>query len=246
VRWFYIALERFIAPLSTKLIFVSESNREEARALGIGTPSQYELIRSGVPIAAIKSAGQSANRSVLRKELGIPTEAPLVTTIGPFKPQKNLPDFIRAAAEIHRANPAVHFLIVGDGALRPALEKHVRDAGLENHLHMPGWRRDAAAILAVSDVFAMTSLWEGLPRSLVEAQILAVPSVCYDTDGVRDVLSKGGGTIVPQGAVSQLAQAVIAAIKTGPSRTSAAIGIEFDIDQMVRQQETLYKSLLAL
>src|SRR5207237_1360767 len=136
------------------------------------------------------------------KELAIPEAALLVTTIGPFKPQKNLVDFISLAKEISDLAPGVYFLVIGDGEERPAYER-IRDRlGLQKKLLMPGWRKDAENLLAASDVFAMTSLWEGLPRSLVEAMSLGLAVACYETDGVTDLVQDGeNGFLFKQGEI---------------------------------------------
>jgi glycosyltransferase involved in cell wall biosynthesis len=250
VFWMYVWLERWAATRSTALVFVSKSNMETARQLKIGDPRRYHLIRSGIPIEAIRQKATAANRDAVRRELGIPSNAPLVTTIGPFKPQKNLTDFIRAARLIHEEIPNAHFLLVGDGSLRPDLEHLIRQLGLDDVFHLPGWRQDIADVLAATTVFGLTSLWEGLPRSMLEAMVAGVPAICYDTDGVRDLLGQGGGVLIPQGKVETFAREMVALLQDPTKREKFAraakdlIGRDFDIDDMVRRQETLYGDLL--
>ena len=113
-----------------------------------------------------------------------------------------------------------------------------------------GWRRDGAQWLAASDVFALTSLWEGLPRALVEALRTGLPAVCYATDGVVDVLRDGeNGFLVPAGDVDAFAARLVSLLEGADLRrrlgaaAAASIGPEFDIDAMVRAQEKLYDSL---
>ncbi len=249
-RRFFIAVEKLTARFSTRLIFVSKSNMEEARRLRIGTPGKYQLIRSGVPLSKIVAEGKGIDRPTFLKEHGVPATARVVTTIGAFKPQKNLGDFIEMAKIISGELPDIYFFIIGDGGLRPKFERQVVDMGLKGRLFMPGWRRDATRFLAVSDIFVMTSLWEGLPRSLVEAMALGIPPVCYETDGVLDLLEAREGTMVPRGHVNQLTELVSDLLNNKEKRRHVSslvkgrIGMEFDIDHMVRQQEDLYASLL--
>ena len=108
-----------------------------------------------------------------------------------------------------------------------------------------------AELLAASDVFVLTSLWEGLPRALVEAMKSGVPPVCYATDGVKDLVRSGeNGILVPQRDAAALAQRVRDLLDDDALRrrlgaaAAASIGPEFDIDGMVRRQEELYQRLL--
>jgi glycosyltransferase involved in cell wall biosynthesis len=95
----------------------------------------------------------------------------------------------------------------------------------------------------------MTSLWEGLPRALVEALALEKPSVCYDTDGVRDILGAEDGSLVSRHDTSRLAEKVVSLLSNNAlyakvaSQSAQRIGRDFDIDEMVIQQERLYDSL---
>ena len=111
---------------------------------------------------------------------------------------------------------------VGVGLRDPAAGRNISQiiaSNLSHRLSLPGWRRDAAEILAVSDVFVLTSLWEGLPRALVEAMKSGLPCVCYATDGVRDVIIDGlNGFLVPQGNVSALAERVSSLLRDPAGR----------------------------
>ncbi|MBV9079688.1 MAG: glycosyltransferase, partial [Elusimicrobia bacterium] len=189
-RSVFTALERLTARWSTALIFVSKSNQQTAAELRIGRPERYHLIRSGIPLESLRRTRLTARREDVLRELGIPADAAVITTISAFKPQKNLTDFLELGRRLAEKNSRVHLLLLGDGEQRAELEEHAKRIGLDAHVHMPGWRRDAAAILAASNAFVLTSLWEGLPRALVEAMTLGVPSVCYETDGVRDLLNE--------------------------------------------------------
>lgn len=250
-RRLYVALEKWTARMADALVFVSQANQDQARRLGIGRRDRHRLIRSGVDLAKLAALRGKADRTAVRASLGLPADARLVTTLSAFKPQKNLSDFIRMAKRVAEAAPNASFVLIGDGEQRPELEKAVRDSGLGRRVAMPGWRRDAAEILAASDVFVLTSLWEGLPRALVEAAALGIPSLCYDTDGVRDLLSAGAGEIVPQGDVAALADGVARLVNDAvlaqamADGQSARIGPEFDIHGMVRSQEGLYRELSA-
>jgi len=250
MRWLFITLERMTARISKKLIFVSEANLEQAKKLKIGKPGQYELIRSGISLKVFKSGEPPSDIPNLRRELGIPAGCPIILTVGPFKPQKNLFQFLELAGQISKQFPLAHFAMVGDGALRKRLEERIGEMNLSDKVHLPGWRKDILRILSISKVFILTSLWEGLPRALVEAMATGIPAVCFETDGVKDLLSKGGGTMVRQGDIQAAARAVIRLLsnpsdwREASNQAKEIITDEFDIEQMVKQQEKLYGELI--
>jgi glycosyltransferase involved in cell wall biosynthesis len=249
VRNFYILLEKLCARLSDALVFVSRSNMETARAAGIGDPARYRLIRSGVKLSGYPA---KADRNALRASLGLSPDDAVVISVGNAKPQKNPGDFIEAAARLAPSRPQAKFVFVGGGEELENLRAAARARGLERSCLFTGWREDTPQLLAASDVFVLTSLWEGLPRALVEALRTGLPAVCYATDGVTDILKEGvNGFPVPQGDLGVFCAALARLLDDGALRAKLAAGAaatdlaEFDIDYMVRQQEELYSSLLA-
>ena len=138
----------------------------------------------------------------------------------------------------------------GGGEELPKFKAMAKDLGIEKKCLLPGWRADSAEILAVSDIYAMTSLWEGLPRSLVEAFASGLPAVCYRADGVTDILKDGvNGYSMEKKDISSYIEKLGKLIDDVSLRKKLAEGAkdtelsEFDIDFMVLQQEKLYLGL---
>ena len=245
-KWIYVLAERLAGTLSTALVFVSRENEFYAKGYGLGNPEDYVLIRSGIKLGDFPARCDAVEK---KKSLGLKPEARLVLSVGNFKPQKNPEDFLAAARIVAQSQPDAAFVFVGDGPMRGKLEAGAGE--LAPRFLLPGWRRDVAELLAASDVFVLTSLWEGLPRALVEAMKSGVVPVCYATDGVKDLIRSGeNGILVPQRDAAALAQRVKdllvddALRKKMGAAAAAAIGPEFDIDGMVRRQEELYSRLL--
>ncbi len=246
VKSFYVWAERLCCALSDEIVFVSKSNQDYARRHRLGRPERYRLIRSGIKLPAFPAPVPDKERK--KASLGLGMHKPLVLSIGNLKPQKNPGDFLSMAQRVCAKLPETSFLFVGDGPLRQRLEYRVIAEGMSNRVAMPGWRRDTAELLAVAEVFVMTSLWEGLPRALVEAMKSGLPCVCYATDGISDILKDGvNGFLVPQGNLTLLTQRVLELLRDPELRRRLgraamdSIGEEFDIDLMVRAQERLYQ-----
>jgi glycosyltransferase involved in cell wall biosynthesis len=249
VRAAFIFSEWLTAKITDRLIVVADEDRRRGLSLKIGDPRRYILIRSGIDLSKFKE--HAVDRDAEKKALGIPAGAMVVTTVGPFKPQKNLADFIRVAALVKKEVPDSRFLVVGDGEQRQILEALIEENNLKDTVTLLGWRRDCADILSVSNVFAMTSLWEGLPRSILEAMSTALPVVANAVDGVREIIKDGEtGYRVEPFALEKMAGHIIGLLRN-PSLAKAmgekgrnSIDRQFDITYMVRQQETLYLELV--
>lgn len=249
VKAFYLALERAAARWADALVFVSKANMATARAEGLGDPARYELIRSGVKLSGLPA---SVDRDAKRRELGVRLHKPLVVGVGNLKPQKNAGDFLAVAEAVLAQVPEASFVFVGDGPLRAKLEARALLKGLSAKVRFVGWRRDVPELLAAADAFLLTSLWEGLPRALVEAMRTGLPCACYAVDGVNDLLRDGvNGFAAPPGDTARLAEAVTRLVTDAGLRArlggaaAASIGPEFDIDGMVRAQESLIERLVA-
>ncbi|OGS22846.1 MAG: hypothetical protein A2314_02235 [Elusimicrobia bacterium RIFOXYB2_FULL_50_12] len=245
VKYLYICIEWLTAKISGALIVVSTDNIVKALRHGVGRREQYCVIRSGIDVEKYKK--KAGNRAEKRKELGIPADKKVIATIGPFKPQKNLEDFIAVAEMVNARRPDTAFLIIGDGAGRPRLELLIGSMERPGTVKLPGWRRDVNEILAATDIFAMTSLWEGLPRSILEAMSAGLPVVANAVDGVREIVKDGetGFLITPRD-TKAMAEKLIE-LATNTERATAMgekgrlqISREFDIAFMVKQQERLY------
>jgi len=248
LKRFFVLLEKLCSLFSDALIFVSNANMEYARDYGLCGKDECVLIRSGIQLGNYPAR---SDRAAKRRELGVPEDAVLIVNLGNLKPQKNPGHFITAARRLSGAHPNAVFMLVGGGENLEAARLEAAEAGLARRLLFPGWREDSAGILAAADIFALTSLWEGLPRSLVEAVKTGLPSVCYKTDGVADLLYDGvNGYAVDPGDLDafclRLKELIEQpALRSEMSARAAGTDLsEFDIDYMVRQQEALYLKLL--
>ncbi len=190
---------------------------------------------------------------LVRQECGIPKDAWVVAYVGNFKPQKNPLDLVRVAERVVASAPDTHFVLIGDGEQAVDVQSYVTSHGIENRVHVLGWRKrrdDIREVLKSSNCFLLTSLWEGLPRSLVETFAVGRPAVAYAVNGVLDILKDGeNGFLIPPGEIEKAAEKVLW-LKDHPEdakrmgeRGQRIVEKEFDIDLMVRQQEELYDKL---
>jgi glycosyltransferase involved in cell wall biosynthesis len=239
-----LAVERVVARCSDAIVCVCEANAAEALALGIARPDQLRVVVSGVPSEQVRSgAGEQ-----VRRELGIPAEAPAVGTITRLMDQKAPLDFVAAARRVVEARPDSHVLLVGDGPLR---DQVVAAAAGIPRLHLLGYRTDVPDLLAAVDVVAFSSLWEGLGRALTEAVLVGKPVVATAVNGVPDLVVDGEtGYLTRAGRPDELAGRILDVLAL-PDR-GAAMGAagaarvagRFDVGQMVDGLDALYMEIL--
>jgi glycosyltransferase involved in cell wall biosynthesis len=249
LRLFYVLLERAAARLSDALIVVSATDIEKGVNHGIGRPGEYTLIRSGIELDRFGRAASS--RPETRESLGVPAGALLVGSVTRLSPQKAPLDLVDAFARVSRSHTHAHFLIVGDGPMRPQVEQRVATAGLADRVHLTGLRRDIPELMAAMDLFVLSSLWEGLPRVLPQAMATGLPIVCTAADGSAEaVVHEETGIVVDPGKPAQLAEGILrlagdAAYRRRLGENGRRKATSFGARQMVADIDILYQGLLA-
>jgi glycosyltransferase involved in cell wall biosynthesis len=249
IRILFIFLEKLTARITTRFIAVSKANKALGESLHIFSPDTAVVIRSGIAIPEFQRPRTAENS--IRSELGIPRAAPIVSMIACLKPQKAPLDFIEVCDLVRLVFPEAHYLLVGDGVLRTAVEQEVEKRALGEQLHLLGWRHDIAELLQVTNVLVLTSRWEGLPRVFPQAMAAGVPIVATRVDGAPEAVIDGvNGFLFAPGNLAAMAQKIIFLLKNPHTARSmgakgASMVRKFDIKEMMRQQEALYEHLLA-
>jgi glycosyltransferase involved in cell wall biosynthesis len=244
-RW----LETRLAASADALVAVSESVKQDLVRLGVASADKIRVVPLGLDLAHLAA---ELPRGVLRREAGIPEEAPLVGMVGRLVPIKDVPTFLQAARIVRERRTDARFALVGDGEERPALESLCREIGLDGAVTFFGWRRDLAAVYGDLDVVVNASRNEGTPVALIEALAASRPVVATRVGGTPDLLGEGErGRLVPPGAPEALAQAVLETLdQSEAARRRAQAGREHVMtrhssDRLVRDVDALYRELRA-
>lgn len=237
----FLNAERAAARVTDAFIGVSRSNLAEGRALGlIGAQQEAVLIRSGFDLKAFRR--ECARGPALRAELGFGPDDEVLVSVANLKPQKDPLTLVRALSEVVRARPRTVLLYAGDGELRGEVEREIARLSLGDHVRLLGWRRDVPALIAAADVVVLSSIFEGLPRSAVQALVARRPFVGTRVDGTAEVIRNGrNGFLVEPRSPARLATAIIQALTERPVDPEDVERVEeWSADRMVRQQEALY------
>jgi len=197
------ARDRFLS----RVICVSDQNRHEHLAVLGRDERRCVVVHNGVDL---KRFSPSVSGSGVARELGFAEDAPIVGTIARLvERRKGINYFLEMAAQVRAADPAVRFVVVGEGALRQELEELARTLGLSDAIVFTGARHDVPRLLAAMSVFVMPSLYEGCQYSLLEAMAMGRPIVATPA-GVAPVAVQDGitGLSVPFEDAGALARAV--------------------------------------
>jgi glycosyltransferase involved in cell wall biosynthesis len=158
----------------------------EAIRLQIAPPDRIRALVS--PTDAVPPA-TAATRRRARRLLGVPDDVAVIGTTGRLVRQKGPLDMVDAIAALGR--PDVRMVWVGDGAMRRETERRIARHGLGDRFLLIGDRDDVPQLLPAFDVLAMSSLWEGLPCSVLEAMSCGIPVVATAVNSVPEVVIPG-------------------------------------------------------
>jgi glycosyltransferase involved in cell wall biosynthesis len=240
---------RLLAPITDAFIAVARSHGRYL-ADREGCPAdKIRVIPNGVDTERFRP--RQADR-MLRRELGVPVGAPLVGIVAALRPEKNHALFLRAGQLVRRQVPDAHFLIVGDGPQREVVERLVRAQGLSDAVRLVGTRHDVPALLALLDVFVLTSHMEANPVSILEALACERPVVATAVGSVPETVLEGTtGCLVEPGNAQAIADRTVALIRN--PRWAAALGqagrrhvvAHWSLKRMVEGYEQLIEGLFA-
>jgi glycosyltransferase involved in cell wall biosynthesis len=248
LKWLYILLERLTARFTTKIICVSNRDIGMGLRYKIAPKDKFVLIKYGIPLEEFRKP--PVNNSQKRKELGINNSGPIVGMISCLKPQKAPMDYIKAAINIYNDMPGVNFLLVGDGVLKEKCIKLLSRTPLNGRFVFSGWRRDIPEILDILDVVVLTSKWEGMPISIIEALSKGCPVVITNVGGAEELVKDGiSGYLTKPGSYEEVAMKVLKILKDRNTfikmseAASLSIDESFDIKNMVNSIDTFYGTL---
>lgn len=199
---FYINMNEFIVyRFFDEIIAVSDEIRTqlEKKRAGRGT---IRVIENGIdPIHF--GIGNGEEESV--PPLPIPRDHKVFAVIGRLYPDKGHRFFLQAFSGIVRSHPNVAALVIGDGPSREAIERQVRELGLEKNVFLCGVRKDMKNVYEKIDFLVIPSLTEGIPYVLLEALMNKVPVLATEAGGIPSVIEHGvSGYLVPPGDVNSL------------------------------------------
>jgi L-malate glycosyltransferase len=206
-RWKYRQVDLFLA--------ASAAIRDVLVHDGIPA-GQIVVVHDGIDVAKI---GRLPALD-LRAELWLPHGVPVMANVGALVPHKGQKYLVDAMAQVVREVPDAHVVIFGEGELRGALERQVKDLHLDKHVLLPGFRPDVLQLVKTADFFVMSSITEGLGSTVLDAMAMRLAVVGTRAGGIPEAVVDGTtGLLVPPAHAGDLAQAMVRLLNDGALRT---------------------------
>jgi len=256
LRSIYQALQRLACRVSDLTIFQNEDDTRQFIKAGI-VPTQKTrvILGSGIntnlfsPVQVSETA-----KTQLKTEFKIQPDEIVVTMISRIIRSKGVFEFMQSAREIQKNNPKVHFLLVG-GEDSESIDRLNQEEliQLKQAVNWRGRRSDIPAILAISDIFVLPSIYrEGIPRVLLEAAAMKLPIVTTNSPGCKEVVENGvNGFLITahdvealSGAISRLVNAPEMCYRFGQASRQMAVE-RFDTIVISGQTRNVYDQFIS-
>lgn len=244
----YYPLERLLSRITDVLITINEEDYTRARRF----PVRRQVIRIngvGVPETWFAIPERSPECAALRAQLGIPQDELLLLCLAELNKNKNQQQLLEAIHLVQDEIP-LHCLLVGSGPERERLQRLAERLGIADRVHLLGYRRDVATLMAASDLCVLVSKREGLPRAIMEAMAAAKPVVATDVRGSRELVRDGvNGYLVPVGDHQALAAALTTlsrdeSLRRRMGQRSRQLAAPYRLRSCLAQLEPVYRASL--
>ena len=241
------ALDREVVGRAADVVLaVSREDRRKMVEIEHLDPGRVRFVANGIRPLKPGHGGR------VREELGIPSAAPVLGTVGSLRPQKALGRLVQAARVLIRSFPDIRVLIVGDGEEHAELRAEIARCGLKRHVLLLGHRTDVADVLAAMDVCVSTSIWEGSPLAVMEFMAAGKPIVATRVGGIPDLITHGEhGLLVDSEDPVGLVRSIDVLLRDPEMRSRLGVAArrrqaaEFTIEGTVTRVESIYEALFA-
>ncbi len=237
-------LSRLAALRENAQIAVSDAVRASHLAAGRIPEDRFVTVRNGIDGGRMVVEG---DRRTLRLSLGWNPDDFICLSVGSLTRQKDFDNLLAAAVRVVEDRPEARFIVAGEGAEEGRLRSLCEEMGLTRHVSFVGRSTDIPRLLKAADAFVLSSAWEGLPITMLEAMAAGTPCVVTSAGGVDEVTKDGvSGLVVPPRDPEALARAIVrlaADVRLRDDLAAAASGVferRCTARGMAQQTEALY------
>jgi len=247
-----IGIEKILAYFTTHIIAIGLRQKEDlVTHYKIASKNKVVMIPLGFDLSSFVES--STNSLKVKQQFQLPINKYMVGIIGRLVPIKNHALFLRVVQNMSRVRQDVHFVIVGDGQCSPFIKEQIQTMGIESHCSLLGWQKELKPIYDILDIVCLTSLNEGTPVSLIEAQACGKVVIATDVGSVRDIVFSGqNGHVVSLNDEAGFTHILLALLDNPEMRQKMGehgrkfVLNNFGKEKLLREIDALYSKLLGL
>ncbi|MBN2383120.1 glycosyltransferase [bacterium] len=245
----FVLIDQILARFSDKIICVASSDQEKGLQYKLFEKGKSTVIYNGIDVNYFQQHSQSMQQKK-RDEFNIQPEDPILGIVARLHIQKGYHYFFDAVNLVKAQFPQVKALVIGDGPQLSELQGYVAKLGLTENIIFTGTRDDVPELLSIMDVFVLTSLWEGMPLTVLEAMACKRAIVSTNVDGVSESITDGvNGLLVQPRNAQKIAEKIIYLLENkqegrrlGQNARKKAVET-FRIEKMIKETSDLYVQL---
>ncbi|MFH1727726.1 MAG: glycosyltransferase family 4 protein [Pseudomonadota bacterium] len=250
LRYIFIILERLVALITDKMIFISEPMIVWAEKYKIAKKSEAEKIYSCIDLNEFSY--EKANGKSIREKYNIPLDASVIGCVSKLWDGKGHSYLIEAFENVFNKAPNSYLMIVGEGYLEEALRKQVSSLACRGNVVFTGFHSDMADVTKSFNISALASDYEGMSRILLEGMAMKKPLVATAVGGMVDLVDDNkNGFLVEPGNAEEIASALLKLVENkelaqefGENGYKKVTSGEYSIETMVRKIADVYEQVL--
>lgn len=242
----YYPAEKLAAKWTDHLITINNEDFQNAHKL---LPSEKISYVHGVGVEFADENIAAEEKQRLKKSLGLAEDAIIISYVAELNTNKNHQFLLGNWKQIKQKNPQLELLLIGAGDKEQELKELVKNEQLSG-IHFLGYRRDVATLLQITDIVALLSYREGLPKSIMEAMVAEIPCVVTNTRGLRDLIHHDeNGFVIDHGNDEKLVEAFTSLGQSLKLREKMGVRTKelvqpFLVKNVVKEYAKIYEQLL--
>jgi len=247
---FHMIGEKLLSPLSNEIIAVSRDVADFYCRQNWINRKKITVVNNGIDLIKIISFQQSGfDQDSFRQKIGIKPGEKVIINVARLKEQKNHKMLIDVFCQFNKEQTNYHLFILGDGQERSNLVEQISSLGLNDKVHLLGFRSDVFYFYAICEFFVLSSKIEGFPNVFLEAMSFGLPVISTSVPGANEIIKNGeNGFIVRDNRemlekmleLSQLNPQKLSLMKQSCQDTSKM----FDVRNIVNKYKELFDKLL--
>lgn len=203
----YKYIEKILGIITTKIIVISEFEKQSAIKNKICKEEKIELIFNGIDIEAYEKAKN--NFHISREDFNIDKDAFVIGMVGRISAQKAPDVFIEMASKITQKIPKAFFIIVGDGEERNEIEELIKSKNLQDKVLITGWVKNSLEYISLFDIATLFSRWEGFGLAIAEYMEAKKPVVASRVDAIPNLITDNCGILVNVDDVDEMTDSIM-------------------------------------